>query len=106
MDSVTTPRKPRLGKVGVLLEMIKFQHTVFALPFALMSALVASEGRIGWPTFFGILVAMVGARSSAMTFNRIADRRIDARNPRTDSRAIPAGLVSVAEAWIFLLAAT
>ena len=106
MESVTTPRKPRLGKVGVLLEMIKFQHTVFALPFALMSALVASEGRIGWPTFFWILVAMVGARSSAMTFNRIADRRIDARNPRTVSRAIPAGLVSVAEAWVFLLAAT
>lgn len=106
METATTPRKPRPGKVAVLLEMIKFQHTVFALPFALMSALVASEGRVVWATLFWILVAMVGARSSAMTFNRIVDRRIDARNPRTASRAIPAGLVSVAEAWAFLLITT
>jgi 4-hydroxybenzoate polyprenyltransferase len=96
----------RLGKIGILLEMIKFQHTVFALPFALMSALVASDGRIGWRTLLWILVAMVGARSSAMTFNRIADRHIDAKNPRTAARAIPAGHVSMVEAWVFLLATT
>lgn len=100
------PRRPRWGKVGVLLEMIMFQHTIFALPFALMSALVAANGRISWPTLFWILVAMVGARSSAMTLNRIADRGADARNPRTARRALPAGLVSVAEAWLFLAVTT
>jgi 4-hydroxybenzoate polyprenyltransferase len=105
MQAVTTPRAP-WGKIGVLLEMIKFQHTVFALPFALMSALTAAEGRLGLRTLAWILAAMVGARSSAMTFNRIVDRRIDARNPRTASRAIPAGLVSPGEAWLFLFAAT
>jgi 4-hydroxybenzoate polyprenyltransferase len=86
--------------------MIKFQHTVFALPFALMSALVAADGRIPARVLVWILVAMVGARSSAMTFNRIVDRHIDARNPRTASRAIPAGLVSTGEAWLFLTATT
>lgn len=83
-----------------------FQHTVFAMPFALMSLLVASGGRPGWRILGWVIVAMVGARSSAMTFNRIVDRRIDATNPRTQRRAIPSGLVSVVEAWIFLLVAT
>lgn len=101
MQAVRTRPTP-WEKVGILLEMIKFQHTVFALPFALMSALVAADGRIPLRTLLWILVAMVGARSSAMTFNRIVDRRIDARNPRTASRAIPAGLVSSGEAWVFL----
>ena len=101
-----SPQHPPLGKVGVLLEMIKFQHTVFAMPFALMSMLVASHGRPGWGTLGWILLAMVGARSSAMTFNRIVDHSIDARNPRTSARALPAGLVSVAEAWLFLLGMT
>lgn len=101
-----SPQNPPLGKLGVLLEMIKFQHTVFAMPFALMSMLVASHGRPGWGTLGWILLAMVGARSSAMTFNRIVDRAIDARNPRTSARALPAGTVSVAEAWIFLFVMT
>jgi 4-hydroxybenzoate polyprenyltransferase len=92
--------------VGILLEMIKFQHTVFALPFALMSLIVASHGYPGWRTLGWVLVAMVGARSSAMTFNRIVDRAIDSRNPRTSSRALPAGLVTVVQAWIFLSVAT
>lgn len=101
-----SPHPALFGKVGVLLEMIKFQHTVFALPFALMGMLVASHGYPGWSTLGWILVAMVGARSSAMTFNRIVDRSIDSRNPRTSSRALPASLVSVAQAWVFLAVTT
>jgi 4-hydroxybenzoate polyprenyltransferase len=93
-------------KVGALLEMIKFQHTIFALPFALMAALVASNGRLPWDILLWILVAMVGARSSAMTFNRIVDRHIDARNPRTANRELPRGVISVAEAWIFFAITT
>jgi 4-hydroxybenzoate polyprenyltransferase len=83
--------------------MIKFEHTVFALPFALTSAVVAADGFPVWRTFGWILAAMVGARSSAMAFNRIADRHIDAKNPRTATRAIPAGLISVSAAWIFTI---
>lgn len=83
-----------------MLEMIKFEHTVFAMPFALISMLAAADGLpepriVGW-----ILVAMVGARSAAMAFNRIVDRRIDAANPRTAGRALPRGLVSVTAAWV------
>jgi 4-hydroxybenzoate polyprenyltransferase len=77
------------------LEMIKFSHTVFALPFALLAAFRASHGRIGLSTLAGVVVAMVAARTAAMTFNRIADRRIDAENPRTAARALPAGRLSV-----------
>lgn len=88
-----------LGKLGVVLEMIKFEHTVFALPFALSSALVAAGGIPELPILGWILVAMVGARSAAMAFNRIADAKLDAVNPRTRMRAIPAGLVSVGTAW-------
>jgi len=77
------------------LEMIKFEHTVFALPFTLLSALLASGG---WPSAYKllwILVAMVGARSAAMAFNRITDCRLDAENPRTRMRALPIGQVSL-----------
>ena len=84
-------------KLAVLLEMIKFRHSVFALPFALM-ALVLAAG--GWPplrVLFWVVVAMVSARTAAMTFNRIVDRRFDAENPRTAGRAIPAGLVGLKE---------
>lgn len=102
----TSARSGPLARVGVLLEMIKFQHTVFALPFALMAALAASGGRLEGRALLWILVAMVGARTSAMTFNRIVDRRIDALNPRTAGRALPAGAVSVAEAWTMLAVAT
>ncbi|HEX7772386.1 MAG TPA: UbiA-like polyprenyltransferase, partial [Pyrinomonadaceae bacterium] len=89
----------------IVLEMIKFEHTLFALPFALTGTLLAARG---WPagrTLFWIVVAMVGARSAAMAFNRIADRNFDARNPRTASRAIPAGLLSVGFVWAFTIAA-
>lgn len=79
--------------------MIKFEHTVFALPFALISAIVAAGGLPPWRVVGWTLAAMVGARSAAMAFNRIADARLDAANPRTASRAIPGGLVSMAAAW-------
>lgn len=90
------------GLVGRYLGLVKFEHTLFALPFALMSLLIATGGRpplrvLGW-----VLVAMVGARSAAMAFNRLVDRRIDARNPRTADRHLPAGQVSVAGVALFI----
>ena len=84
------------------LALIKFEHTIFALPFALISLLVASHGRPSWHVVFWVLVAMVGARSAAMAFNRVADWKIDAANPRTAGRHIPAGAISVAGAWMFV----
>jgi 4-hydroxybenzoate polyprenyltransferase len=87
------------------LSLVVFAHTVFALPFALLSAVLAARGVPPLPTLFWILVAMVGARSAAMAFNRIADRAIDAANPRTRGREIPAGRVSVAEASVFCILA-
>jgi 4-hydroxybenzoate polyprenyltransferase len=80
--------------ITTTLEMIKVEHSVFALPFAMIGALLAARG---WPTafqIFWIVVAMIGARSAAMSFNRLIDRHIDARNPRTAQRALPAGLLS------------
>jgi 4-hydroxybenzoate polyprenyltransferase len=82
------------GQLRTVLEMIKFEHTLFALPFALVGMLLAAGG---WPparTVAWIVVAMVGARSAAMGWNRLADRAIDAANPRTRTRALPAGRVS------------
>ena len=91
-------------KLAIILEMIKFEHTVFALPFALISVLVAAGGVPDWQVIGWVLVAMVGARSAAMTFNRIADAHMDSANPRTASRALPTGLVSIAAAWLFTVA--
>jgi 4-hydroxybenzoate polyprenyltransferase len=90
-----------------VLEMIKFEHSVFALPFALVAALLATrvDARL-WPTWRQILwivVAMVGARSAAMTMNRIADLRYDRENPRTRNRALPMGTVSLPFAWAFTI---
>jgi 4-hydroxybenzoate polyprenyltransferase len=93
--------------------MIKWEHSIFALPFALTAALLAARGLPALRTLGWILVAMIAARSSAMAFNRWADAQIDAANPRTRSRAIPAGLLSpqfvlsftCAAALIFVLAA-
>ncbi len=92
-----------MRKLKIILEMIKFEHTIFALPFAIMSAFIAAEGlpplsKLGW-----ILVAMVGARSCAMAFNRLADAEIDSENPRTAMRAIPAGLITKGAVWVFTL---
>lgn len=80
------------------LELVKFSHTIFALPFALASMLIAADGFPQWQIFFWILVAMVAARTAAMGFNRIVDRKIDALNPRTRNREIPSGKVTVAQA--------
>lgn len=91
-------------KLKITLEMIKFEHTLFALPFAFLGAVLAAEGL---PTLWQILwitAAMFGARSAAMTFNRIIDRRFDAENPRTANRELPSGKLSVSFAWAFFVA--
>ena len=85
------------------LEMIKIEHTLFALPFALLGAVLAAGGLPAPPQLLWIALAMVGARSCAMAFNRIADRHIDAANPRTRTRALPAGQLSLPFVWAFTL---
>ena len=82
------------AKTRTTLEMIKWEHSIFALPFALTAVLLAANGLPSWRTLGWILVAMVSARSAAMAFNRWADADLDAANPRTKSRAIPAGLLT------------
>ena len=86
------------------LEMIKFEHTLFALPFAFLGAVLAANGLPEWQQILWITTAMVGARSAAMTFNRIVDRDIDAENPRTANRELPSGKLSVTFAWAFFIA--
>lgn len=98
--------KKAFSKLSTILEMIKFEHTLFALPFALSSTILAANGMpalriLGW-----VLVAMVGARSAAMAFNRIVDARFDKLNPRTAGRAIPTGLLGTGEVWVFTIAAS
>ena len=83
-----------LNEIGTTLEMIKWEHSIFALPFALTAMLLAAGGLPGWRTVAWIVVAMVAARSAAMAFNRWADADLDATNPRTRNRAIPAGLLT------------
>jgi len=95
---------PLLHNVRTTLEMIKIEHTLFALPFALLGAVLAANGLPTGRQLLWIAVAMVGARSTAMAFNRIVDREYDARNPRTRSRAIPAGLIPVGFVWMFTIA--
>ncbi len=85
---------PILSKIRTTLEMIKWEHSIFALPFALTAMLLAANGLPAVRTIVWILVAMVAARSAAMAFNRWADAELDAENPRTRNRAIPAGLLS------------
>lgn len=96
-----------LGRLNDLLGMIKFSHTLFALPFALLGALLAAHTPEGWQgrprDWLGILLCMATARSAAMAFNRLADRRIDALNPRTATRHLPSGRLSVASVVLFTL---
>ena len=92
-----------LQNLRTTLEMIKIEHTLFALPFALLGAVLAASGFPSLRQIFWIIVAMVGARSAAMAFNRIVDLTYDAENPRTASRALPAGLLSVGFVWIFTI---
>ena len=89
-------------KLRTTLEMIKFEHTLFALPFAFLGAILAANGMPTWQQILWITVAMVGARSAAMTFNRIIDIDFDAANPRTANRELPTGRLSVGFAWGFL----
>src|SRR5271167_2697786 len=102
------------GRIRTILEMIKFEHSVFALPFALIGALLAARfavipgevpGLPSWRQIAWIVVAMVGARSWAMTLNRIIDLRYDRENPRTNKRALATGALSVGFAWSFAVAA-
>jgi 4-hydroxybenzoate polyprenyltransferase len=99
-------------RLRVTLEMIKIEHTLFALPFAFLGATLAARELPPQTASFWIAkllwitVAMVGARAAAMTFNRIADREIDAANPRTAMRALPAGLLDLRFAWMFTIAAS
>jgi len=86
------------------MEMIKFSHTVFALPFALTGALLAARGLPSWQQTLWIILAMVGARTAAMGLNRLIDADIDARNPRTAGRAIPAGLIGRGATLVFICA--
>jgi 4-hydroxybenzoate polyprenyltransferase len=94
----------RLGRIGLYGRMIRFSHSVFALPFALSSAVIAAGSGISWRQVAWILVAMVGARSAAMGFNRLADQSLDARNPRTAGRELPRGALSRGEVWVFVAA--
>ncbi len=94
------------AKTRIFLEMIKFSHTIFALPFALTGALLAAGGLPTLRQTAWIVLAMVGARTAAMAMNRLIDAEIDARNPRTAVRAIPAGLISRGMTLFFIIAAT
>lgn len=106
------PQPVRQGRLRTTLEMIKFEHSVFALPFALTGALLAARATHqpphGWPSLWQLLwivVAMVAARSAAMTVNRIVDLRYDRENPRTRLRALATGALTLNFAWLFTLLA-
>jgi 4-hydroxybenzoate polyprenyltransferase len=92
-----------MRKAALYLELVKFSHTVFALPFAFMGAILAARGIPAPPTLLWIALAMVGARSGAMAMNRLADQEFDARNPRTRERALPKGLIRRGEVILFVL---
>lgn len=91
-----------MGRAATYARMIKLSHSVFALPFALSAAVLAAGGAPPLRQVVWILVAMVGARSAAMGFNRLADHELDARNPRTAGRELPAGRLSRREVWAFV----
>jgi len=102
--SVAAPPVAPRNPLAATLSMIRFSHTVFALPFALLSAVLAAGGVPPWRTILFILLAMVGARSAAMSFNRIVDRDVDAMNPRTAARELPSGVLSLRFAVFFCVA--
>jgi 4-hydroxybenzoate polyprenyltransferase len=92
-----------LNNIKIIFTDIKIAHTIFAMPFAVMSAFLAAEGMPELGTFMWILVAMFSARNSAMAFNRIADVNIDRLNPRTKDRALPSGKSTAKQYWVFLI---
>lgn len=98
-------KKSVIQKIATLLEMIKFKLTVFAMPFAFMGAFLAAGGIPDGTVILWVIIAMVGARTAAMGFNRIVDRKFDGANPRTADRAIPSGQVKTAEAWGMVIVA-
>ncbi|MDD5153722.1 MAG: UbiA family prenyltransferase, partial [Desulfovibrionales bacterium] len=95
-----------IRKTHTFLEMIKFEHTIFALPFAFMGAFLAAGGVPESAKCLWILLAMVGARTAAMGFNRIIDLPYDRKNPRTAGRALPQGAIKISEAWLFVILAS
>lgn len=95
----TVPGRPVPNPVKAFLGLVKIEHSIFALPFAYMAALTAMVPRVNWVKLLLITIAMVGARTFAMAANRILDRHIDARNPRTASRELVTGVVSLRTAW-------
>ena len=95
-----------MRKLFIVLEMIKFEHTIFALPFAFLGAVLAAGGFPGWDVTLWIVLAMAGARSAAMAFNRVVDERYDALNPRTADRPLPRGLLSRGFVMTFVVAAS
>lgn len=92
-----------IDKTKIFLEMIRFEHTVFALPFAYIGALLVEKKIPEAENIFWITLAMVGARTAAMSLNRLIDRHIDAMNPRTANRALPRGLLSSKEVWLYII---
>ena len=92
-------------RIRTWLELVKFEHTIFALPFAYLGMVLAARGWPGWPTFIWITVAMAAARTLAFAVNRFADRHIDARNPRTQRRPLPQGKVSPRSVVVLAIAA-
>lgn len=102
-DSPVTTGSARGVSLGTLLSFVKFEHTLFALPFAYGGMLLAADGWPGWRPFLLITLAMVGARTAAMAANRVIDRRIDALNPRTMGREIPRGVITPRDGWVVTL---
>ena len=94
----------KFGKLGILLDNIKFEHTIFALPFAYLGMILAARGLPTWHQFIWITIAMASARTLAMSLNRLIDRELDARNPRTLNRPLPRGLISARAVFTMALA--
>ena len=92
-----------MKKLRIFLEMIKFEHTIFALPFAYLGAFLAANGVPSPADLWWITLAMVGARTAAMSLNRLIDRHIDAQNPRTENRALPKGLMGIREVYLYVV---
>ena len=95
--------KDLLEQIKAIFDDIKIQHTIFAMPFAVMSAFLAAGGIPKWNAFFWILVCLFGARNAAMAFNRIVDARYDRLNPRIKNRPLAAGTINVFSYWLFLI---
>lgn len=106
-DTITQIQTPGgvINRIKIMLELVKFEHTLFALPFAFMGMLIGAGGIPAADRIILVVAAMAGARTTAMGFNRLADAAIDAKNPRTSARAIPAGLISKNSVWVLIIAA-